>query len=184
MQDADAKSWLAEHYKEGDGKGVSPARSRRTRTTRRPWARLIRSVRYQIDHFAETPVVILACGKRDWPFAVAPEDRVGSAPPSYGSIYPAVQNILLACRDLGLGATLTTMHQMFEAKMHDRFGIPEGFGVVAMIPIGFPMGSFGPTRRNTRGRSDPLRCVGPGGTEAFRRSVRRLIAQSFKPSSP
>jgi len=46
-----------------------------------------------------------------------------------------------------LGATLTTMHQMFEEKMHARFNIPEEFGVVAMIPIGFPQGRFGPVRR-------------------------------------
>ena len=72
---------------------------------------------------------------------------MGLAPPSYGSIYPAVQNILLACRGLGLGASLTTTHQMFEQEMHEFFGIPLEYGVVAAIPIGFPMGKFGPVTR-------------------------------------
>jgi nitroreductase len=58
-----------------------------------------------------------------------------------------VQNILLACRDLGLGSTLTTMHQMFEAELHARFGIPNEYGVVVMMPVGFPAGNFGPVRR-------------------------------------
>ena len=93
------------------------------------------------------PVLLLVCGKRDWPFAVPTEQRVGHAPPSYGSVYPCVQNILLACRALGLGATLTTMHQMFEAELHEHFEIPQSHGVVAMIPIGYPLGRFGPVTR-------------------------------------
>ena len=95
----------------------------------------------------EVPLLILACGKRDWPFAVPEDMRVGLAPPSYGSVYPAVQNLLLACRGLGLGASLTTLHQMFESELHDYFGIPDDYGVVASIPIGFPKGNFGPVRR-------------------------------------
>ena len=75
------------------------------------------------DESHEAPVLLLVCGERDWPFAVAAEDRKGLAPPSYGSTFPAVQNILLACRALGLGATLTTLHQMFETELCERFGI-------------------------------------------------------------
>ncbi len=168
VQDADAKAWLGEKYREAM-EGRFPGAFETDPDDQSPWARVVRAVAHQIEHFADTPVVLLACGKRDWPFAVKEEDRVGKAPPSYGSVYPAVQNILLACRDLGLGATLTTMHQMFEAEMHARFGIPEAFGVVAMIPIGFPMGKFGPTSRtpaeevthfDTWGQSEPKRFVG------------------------
>ena len=100
------------------------------------------------EHMHEAPVLIFCCGQRDWPFSVPPEERVGKAPPSYGTIYPAVQNILLACRGLGLGASLTTMHQMFEDEMHDYYGIPEDYGVVAVIPVGFPSGRFGPVSRD------------------------------------
>ena len=143
VQDKSAKEWLAVHYEEA----MKDRFGRLKASDDSSYGRLIKSVQYQIDHFADTPVVVLACAKRDWPFAVAEKDRVGLAPPSYGSIYPAIQNILLACRALGVGATLTTMHQMFEEKMHARFNIPEEFGVVAMIPIGFPQGRFGPVRR-------------------------------------
>ena len=99
------------------------------------------------EHMHEVPVLLMACGRRDWPFAVPPEARVGQAPPSYGSVYPCVQNMLLAARALGLGASLTTMHQMFEDELHAHFGIPADYGVVAVLPIGWPRGRFGPVAR-------------------------------------
>ena len=112
-----------------------------------PMARQGRALMYQCDHMHEFPVLLIVCGKRDWPFRVKPEDRVGLAPPNYGAVYPCVQNILLACRAVGLGAALTTMHQVFEDELCERFGIPEEYGVVVTIPIGYPMGKFGPVTR-------------------------------------
>jgi nitroreductase len=114
---------------------------------RSPNARIARAAMHLAEHMHEVPVLLLVCGLRDWPFSVPKDKRVGKAPPSYGSIYPCVQNILLACRGLGLGASLTTMHQLFEEELHERFGIPEQYGVVALIPIGFPQGKFGPVSR-------------------------------------
>ncbi len=110
-------------------------------------ARQMRAVKYQCDHMHESPMILLVAGKRDWPFKVAQEDRVGLAPPNYGAVYPCVQNILLACRSLGLGAALTTMHQVFEDDLHVHFKIPESYGVVVSMPIGWPMGNFGPVTR-------------------------------------
>ena len=109
--------------------------------------RLVKAAMHLSEHMHEVPLLLFCCGVRDWPFAVPAAQRTGLAPPSYGSIYPAVQNVLLACRALGLGASLTTMHQMFEPEMHAFFGIPDTHGVVAVIPIGFPVGSFGPVAR-------------------------------------
>ncbi len=109
--------------------------------------RSIIAARELAENMHLVPVLLMVMGRRDWPFSVAPEDRKGKAPPSYGSVYPCVQNILLATRALGLGASLTTMHQMFEDEMHDYYGIPHDYGVVATIPIGFPLGRFGPVSR-------------------------------------
>ena len=116
-----------------------------------PAARSRRAAVHLADHMSEAPVIVLACGKRDWPFAVPSEKRVGKAPPSYGSIYPAVENLLLACRARGLGASLTTTHQMFEGELTEHLGIPDTYGVVAAIPIGYPTGRFGPVRRRPVG---------------------------------
>ena len=146
LQGTEEKAWFAERYREAietrSGGRINPAPADDSRL-----ARQMRAMRYQIDHMHEFPVLLVICGKRDWPFRVPPEERVGLAPPNYGAVYPCVQNILLACRAVGLGAALTTMHQVFESDMCERFGIPESYGIVVTMPIGYPIGHFGPVRR-------------------------------------
>ena len=63
------------------------------------------------------------------------------------SIYPAVQNMLLAARALGLGATLTSRHLRHEKEVEAILGLPPGVHSYAILPIGYPMGNFGPVRR-------------------------------------
>lgn len=146
VQDEDGKAFLAKHYRAAleSRFGANLSIDENDDSS---FGRTVRSVIYQMEHLHETPILLLVCGKRDWPFVVSEKDRVGLAPPNYGAIYPCVQNILLACRAVGLGAALTTMHQLFQPELHERFGIPEEWGVVSMIPIGFPMGNFGPVGR-------------------------------------
>jgi len=60
---------------------------------------------------------------------------------------PAVQNMLLAARALGLGATLTTLHLQFEQEAEAALGLPPGVHSYALLPLGYPMGRFGPVRR-------------------------------------
>ena len=55
--------------------------------------------------------------------------------------------MLLAARALGLGATLTTLYLQFEKEAEAVLGIPPGFHSYALLPIGYPMGRFGPVRR-------------------------------------
>lgn len=142
IREPDAKRWFADHYTAAiESRVGSVIEDNSTR------ARQLRALRYQMDHMHEFPVLLIVCGLRDWPFRVPESQRVGLAPPNYGAIYPCVQNILLACRALGLGAALTTMHQVFEDELHERFEIPIEYGVVVTIPIGYPLGKFGPVRR-------------------------------------
>ena len=104
--------------------------------SRERFARMIDAAQYLADHFHEAPVWIVPCGSE----GVRPRT-------SGGSIYPAVQNMLLAARALGLGATLTTLYLAFEAEVNAAFGLPDGICTFAIIPIGYPMGRFGPVRR-------------------------------------
>ena len=60
---------------------------------------------------------------------------------------PAVQNMLLAPRALGLGATLTTLYLQFETEAEAALGLPPGVHSYALLPIGYHMGRFGPVRR-------------------------------------
>lgn len=96
------------------------------------------AVEYLTNHFHEAPVWIVACLEEG---AAAPTRWSGA------SIYPAVQNMLLAARALGLGATLTTRHLLHEKDAEAALGLPPGVHSYAIIPIGYPMGRFGPVGR-------------------------------------
>jgi nitroreductase len=63
------------------------------------------------------------------------------------SLYPAVQNLLLAARAEGLGGVLTTLISSVEPQVRELLNIPEQWGVYAMVPLGYPKGSHGPLRR-------------------------------------
>lgn len=80
-------------------------------------------------------------------FRIPESERDGPAPPNYGAIYPCVQNLLIARRAVGLGAALTTMHQVFEEELAEYLGVPDECGLVVTAPIGYPRGRFGPVRR-------------------------------------
>ena len=142
----DRKKWFADRYAAAI-ESRFPLAADRHQLQDRKVLPSSEAVFYQMDHMHEFPYLLLVCGKRDWPFKVPEEERVGLAPPNYGAVYPCVQNILLACRAVGLGAALTTMHQVFEEELQEYFGIPDTYGVVVTIPIGWPMGRFGPVTR-------------------------------------
>jgi len=95
------------------------------------------AVEYLTDHYHEAPVWIVACL----------EDGANPTRSAGSSIYPAVQNMLLAARALGLGSTLTTRHISYEKEVDAAMGIPQGFHSYAILPIGYPMGRFGPVGR-------------------------------------
>jgi nitroreductase len=106
--------------------------------TRERYTRQHAAVEYLTDHFHEAPVWIVACLDE------------GTATPtrsSGASIYPAVQNMLLAARALGLGSTLTTRHLLHEKEAEAALGLPPGVHSYAILPIGYPMGKFGPVGR-------------------------------------
>ena len=97
------------------------------------------AVEYLTDHYHEAPVWIVACLEDG---SVSGPGRSAGA-----SISPAVQNMLLAARALGLGSTLTTRHINYEKEVDAAMGIPPGFHSYAILPIGYPMGRFGPVGR-------------------------------------
>jgi nitroreductase len=60
-----------------------------------------------------------------------------------GSIFPAIQNFMLAARGLGIGTALTTVYRIYEDDLRKLLDIPEHYEVVALIPMGRPRGKFG-----------------------------------------
>lgn len=138
--------------------------------TEERYERLRDALRFQRDHFHETPAVIIACyDSSRWqarlrergrefaaairglgarraatlarsmlPFAVRSESA---------SVYPGVQNLLLAARAHGLAATLTTWHLALEPEFKAVLGIPRRVSTYAIVPVGYPRGNFGPVKR-------------------------------------
>jgi nitroreductase len=104
--------------------------------SRERFLRLLDAAEYLAAHIEEAPVWIVPCFESGTPTRT-----------SGSSIYPAVQNMLLAARALGLGATLTTLHLQFEKEVNAVLGLPPGVHSYALLPIGYPMGRFGPVRR-------------------------------------
>ncbi|MGH7987414.1 MAG: nitroreductase family protein [Candidatus Binataceae bacterium] len=103
--------------------------------------RMLAAVEYLTNHLHEAPVLIVGCLVGDFSRTVGLEKMSGA------SIYPAVQNMLLAARALGLGATLTTRHLLYEKEVNEVLGLPANAESFAIIPIGYPMGRFGPVSR-------------------------------------
>jgi len=104
--------------------------------------KILDAVQWQADHFEEVPVVIVACLKGGYiPFLHI------TAATYFGSIFPAVQNLLLAARAIDLGAALTTIPLWNTFSARRILGLPWNITPCAVIPLGWPLGRYGPTTR-------------------------------------
>ena len=127
-----ARSWSA--YSGQVRKNLEPLPESR----RAPHERTLAAGDYLAAHFAETPVIAVFCFD---PAQMAITDD-GLGRPSVvggGSVYPAVQNFLLAARAEGLGCVLTTLLCQHEAAVKSLLDIPAGWGTCAAIPLGYPL---------------------------------------------
>jgi len=104
--------------------------------------RSVDAVQWQADHFEEIPVLVVACLKGFIP----PWPPVATAS-AYGSIFPSVQNLLLAARAAGLGAALITLPLWSKFLARRALGLPWNVNPCAVIPLGWPKGKYGPTTR-------------------------------------
>ncbi|MFE6925135.1 nitroreductase family protein [Nocardia sp. NPDC057663] len=157
---------VATYYLDGIARAVPPG------STEDKHEKLRQALRYQRDHFADTPALIVACYDQGPYWAKLREQarhisaatvRLGprhamtvlrntarfTAMGEAASIYPSIQNLLLAARAHGLGATLTTWHQLLEPEFKAALDIPKRVNTYAIVPVGRPVGRLGPvTRRN------------------------------------
>ncbi len=133
VRDSDVKRRLAEYYLDAWNRAYVAGPGRATLADPRS-ARVYRSAEHLAHHLAEVPVLIIVTTR-------------GGGPTAGGSIFPAIQNLMLAARALGLGTTLTSLHKLHEAEVKDLLGIPEDVETMALIPLGWPRGRFGAPRR-------------------------------------
>jgi nitroreductase len=159
VRDAEKRRQLGAIYRKASDE-VSEfyaARGRPPHMTEEKFQRFMAAGAYLWDHLGDAPVLLLPClVRRDMPPREALlkvvadryeahmeyQDRIRGA-----SIYPAVQNIILACRGLGLGTVITTNHLLYENEVRAVLGMPPGVFTFALMPIGFPKGKYGPVVR-------------------------------------
>jgi nitroreductase len=84
------------------------------------------------DAMAEVPCIVFALALH-----AGPAD----------SVVPAVQNLMLAARAIGIGSVPTTLHPSVMERFHRMFDIPDDVGLHFCVPLGYPQGNFGPNVR-------------------------------------
>jgi len=159
VRDADQRRQLGAIYRKASdiAEAIYAARGRPGHMSERQFARFMASGKYLWNHMGEAPVLLIPCAHHPsvparealppeiaarWGDEVAYAERIRGA-----SIYPAIQNIILACRGFGLGTVITTNHIRCEDEVKALLGIPEDVSTFALMPIGWPIDKFGPLTR-------------------------------------
>jgi nitroreductase len=138
VTEPDRRAWVADRYRKAFRAYIQPA-MQAAGSPDYPEAkrRNLRAAVHLAEHLHEVPVLLFVAG---W-------TRRGH--PQMQALFPAIQNILLACRAVGLGASLTTMHLAFGREVDAWLGLPENCPAAALLPIGWPHGSYRrPVRRS------------------------------------
>jgi nitroreductase len=129
LQEFSLTSWRRYQARYGDDPAAIDALPRSQRLS-------LRSVEYLVHHLAECPAVIIVTGLR------------GRHSTPGGSTFPAVQNLLLAARALGLGGSVFNFPLSHEAQLRELFDIPQNNEIYCIVPIGYPLDRQGPVKRH------------------------------------
>jgi nitroreductase len=105
-------------------------------------ARILKSVKWQVEHFEEIPVLVVCClrGGRSVPFLPKPPIAASS---HYGSVYPSAQNLLLAARSIGLGAALITLPLWSSTVARRILKLPLSVEPCCIVTLGWARGRYG-----------------------------------------
>jgi nitroreductase len=159
VRDAGKRRQLAALYRKASDhqSAVYAARPKPEHLTQAQYEQFLANSGYLWDHMADAPVILVPClTKREPPErASLPEavqaryaDHLANLQRISGSsIYPAIQNIILACRALGLGTVITTNHILYEDEVKAVLGMPADAATYALMPIGYPTRKYGALTR-------------------------------------
>lgn len=110
------------------------------------FARTVAAAHHLAEHFAEVPVIVAVC-VAGIDLTLTDEEGPLDIGSVLGSVFPAIQNFILAARTRGLGTSLTTVHRIEQQACRDILGVPERQQIVALLPVGHPLGKWGTARR-------------------------------------
>jgi nitroreductase len=144
VKDRDVKERFAKRYRQG-WKPYS-AIGRRVAAGDESMLKILRAVDWQVNNFADIPVLVVPCLRGGARVPYLPMPFLGESS-YFGSIYPSVQNLLLAARAMGLGASLITLPLWSVTSARRILGLPLTITPVCMVPLGWPRGRYGPTTR-------------------------------------
>jgi nitroreductase len=143
ITDAEVRRQVGALYKEAWDEYSPPSRLAAVTDPRE--RRRVESAFYLGAHMADAPALIMVCAPVE--AAAAGAAASGATRTAGASIYPAVQNMLLAARAYGIGGCLTTIHLYREARVKAVLGIPDDVDTYALVPLGYPTDTFGSLRR-------------------------------------
>ncbi len=136
---ATARGIIAEGFADGWGTKADDANYRSGSAldpeTRK--GRQMAAMEHLVANVEHAPVIIIPVLLRHRP----PNPLEGA------SVYPAVQNLLLAARALGYGGVLTGWHRSVEDRLAAELGLPDNAAIMGIVPLGRPEGQHGPVRR-------------------------------------
>jgi nitroreductase len=159
VRDAETRRQIGALYRKASdhASAIYAARPKPDHLTEEQYGQFLTNSGFLWDHMADAPVILVPCLiKRE------PPDRAslpGTVQARYAdhlanvqrisgsSIYPAIQNIILACRALGLGTVITTNHILYEDEVKAVLGMPDTAATFALMPIGYPTRKYGPLTR-------------------------------------
>ena len=144
VTDADQKQRLAELNKTAVDAYVGPQSGRPAALPHQDAdkrQRMLASVMWQAEHLQDVPALVIACYQFEAPVKAAEAYRAG------GSVWPGIQNLLLAARALGLGAAPTTLGLSDRPAAKEVLGLSDDMEAFCLIPVGYPLGKFGPVTR-------------------------------------
>ncbi|HKU40322.1 MAG TPA: nitroreductase family protein [Polyangiales bacterium] len=136
VTDAERRAFIAQRYRTAFADYIAPA-VEAARDPAFPEAKRknIRAAVHLAEHLHEAPVHLFVAG---WTRRGREQSQ---------ALFPCIQNILLACRAVGLGASLTTVHRVFGREIDAYLGLPENIPSAALLPIGWPLGRYGKPQR-------------------------------------
>lgn len=104
--------------------------------------RIVASSQHLAEHMGEAPAMV-AFLMPNISMTLSDEQGPMDTGTPYASVFPAVQNFMLAARTLGIGTTLTSVYRIHQDEFRALCDIPDNFEIVALVPLGRPKGRFG-----------------------------------------